>query len=125
MSNVKPYYFEKLQEISSMFSRKDSSKRAREMLDACKPPAVPYLGTYLSDLTFIEVGNSDSNENGLINFKKDRHIAKVIFTLQKYQGVMYHFQPLLKLQKMISFSSEPLKNLNSNEFWDLSKKLEP
>ena len=41
------------------------------------PPVIPYLGVYLSDLTFLEDGNPDFSGN-LINFDKRRRIATVI-----------------------------------------------
>jgi hypothetical protein len=34
------------------------------------PPCVPYIGIYLSDLTFIEDGNPEFLEDNLINFQK-------------------------------------------------------
>jgi len=36
-----------------------SFKNYREALSKCHPPCLPYLGTYLTDLTFMEDGNSD------------------------------------------------------------------
>jgi son of sevenless-like protein len=43
------------------------------------PPIIPYIGVYLTDLTFLEDGNPDMAENGtLINFDKRRRIATVI-----------------------------------------------
>lgn len=49
----------------------------REALANAHPPCLPYLGTYQSDITFIEDGNpdflpadADAPANTLINFKK-------------------------------------------------------
>ncbi|KAL0608550.1 Ras-specific guanine nucleotide-releasing factor 1 [Plecturocebus cupreus] len=38
----------------------------------CNPPAVPYLGMYLTDLAFIEEGTPNFTEEGLVNFSKMR-----------------------------------------------------
>ena len=41
-------------------SRKSNYKAFRELLATCTPPCLPYLGTFLTDLTFIEEGNPDT-----------------------------------------------------------------
>ena len=51
-------------------------KNMREALHRCDPPCVPYLGMYLTDLSFIEEGTPNYAENGMINFSKMRMVRK-------------------------------------------------
>eukprot|EP00002_Diphylleia_rotans_P026277 TRINITY_DN5229_c0_g1_i1.p1 TRINITY_DN5229_c0_g1~~TRINITY_DN5229_c0_g1_i1.p1 ORF type:complete len:1023 (+),score=199.17 TRINITY_DN5229_c0_g1_i1:71-3139(+) len=64
-----------LQHLSSVISPYASYKDYRRAIDAVNPPAVPYIGVYLTDLTFIEHGNPDFF-NKLINFHKRELIFK-------------------------------------------------
>ena len=65
-----------------------SFRGLRNCLRSADPPCVPYLGMYLTDLTFIEDGNPDTVD-GLINFVKRRLYANVIRDLQQFQFLEY------------------------------------
>ncbi|KAL6074613.1 Ras guanine nucleotide exchange factor [Balamuthia mandrillaris] len=75
------------------------------------PPAIPALGVYLKDLTFIEDGNdtylskkkegegeegatnpTDQPDRGLLNFAKMRMIASVIQEVHRFQQCPYEWE---------------------------------
>lgn len=46
----------------------------RDALHRCDPPCIPYLGLYLTDLSFIEEGTPTFTPDGLLNFSKMRMV---------------------------------------------------
>lgn len=50
------------------------------------PFTLPYLGMLLSDLTFLEDGNPDKTESGLISWRKWRMVAGVIGLVTRHQS---------------------------------------
>jgi len=63
----------------------------RERMSSVAPPKLPYIGTSLADLTFIEDGNPDTLD-GMINFTKRHLLYVVINNIQTYQKHRYAFQ---------------------------------
>lgn len=48
----------------------------RDALHRCDPPCIPYLGLYLTDLSFIEEGTPTFTPDGLLNFSKMRMVGR-------------------------------------------------
>lgn len=108
---------ELLSELQTLISSERSYARYRDILSRTTLPSIPFLGIYLSDLTFIEDGQPDSIDVSqlsnagqesnplsdkvdlkssnkpveLINVSKRSKIYNIIAQIQEFQGVGYNF----------------------------------
>ena len=78
----------------------------RQRLQNQVPPCLPFVGTYLTDLTFVDVGNNTTRQlqgdgstdsKSVINFDKHMKTAKIISELQRFQ-IPYRFTEIPELQ---------------------------
>lgn len=79
----------------------------RQRLQNHVAPCIPFVGIYLTDLTFVDVGNTttrqlpaDGSGEGVsvINFDKHVRTAKIIGQLQRFQ-VSYKLSPIPEMQE--------------------------
>jgi len=114
--------YESLKELMSSHL---NFKNFRATLHTVDPPCIPYVGVYLTDLTFIEDGMQDNIHNSagpsIINFAKRRKIAVVIREIQQYQHTPYALLPMPNLQKYLVHVS----GLPAAECYKLSLFVEP
>jgi len=98
--------------------------RYRDALHSVNPPCVPFLGVYLTDLTFIEDGNTHLIKGtNLINFDKRSKVAAVIQEVQQYQTAQYCLQAVSVIEKYLL---DRFKNVQSiDALYDLSLRVEP
>jgi len=82
---------DRFQSLEEELSSNNAYKNYRAILASVDPPCIPYLGVYLTDLTFIEDGNPD-HIKGLVNYKKRRLYFDVIEQIQQYQQRSYNLQ---------------------------------
>jgi len=80
---------ELLHELNVLMSSSGSYKNLRATLRQKSPPGIPYLGVFLTDLTFLNDGNSKYLDSGLINFDKCRRVSAVIQEIIQYQQTPY------------------------------------
>ena len=96
----------------------------RDTLHKAVPPCVPFLGVYLTDLTFIEDGiPSIIKKTTLINFAKRAKTAEVIRDIQQYQNVPYPLQPVPELAEYILSNMRTAGDVH--EMYEMSLQVEP
>ena len=84
---------EELQTLTDLVAPKSQYANYRKVLKELKPPAIPFLGVYLTDLTFIDLGNPDYlPESHFINMDKRRKVHAVIKEIQLYQMNPFKFE---------------------------------
>ncbi|KKK25083.1 Ras guanine-nucleotide exchange protein [Aspergillus rambellii] len=106
----------------------------RQRLQGHVPPCLPFVGTYLTDLTFVDHGNqalrslpTDDGEMAVINFDKHVKTARIISELQRFQ-IPYRLTEVPELQawmqnELVRVRSNGEKSLQT--FYRRSLVLEP
>ncbi|XP_033228809.1 ras-specific guanine nucleotide-releasing factor 2-like [Belonocnema kinseyi] len=110
---------ERLQNIVSSDGR---FRNLRDALHRCDPPCIPYLGLYLTDLSFIEEGTPNFTEDGLLNFSKMRMIAHVIREIRHFQQTPYKIE---LISKVTNYLLDPSLLLDDDEMYRISLEIEP
>ncbi|CAF3276365.1 unnamed protein product, partial [Rotaria sp. Silwood2] len=96
-------------------------KNLRDTLTKVDPPCVPYLGLYLSDLTFIEESSQDISEN-LINFSKMRMKTHIISEVHRFQSTPFKIK---HNPRVCAYLLDRSRLLTEDQCYLLSLKLEP
>ena len=117
---IPPSYTETFKKLQALMSSESANKSYREALHSVSPPLVPYIGVYLTDLTFINDGNPN-NVEGLINFRKRELIYRVIEEFQQYQQVSYNLTLDNQLLSLVARTT----GKTEDELFALSLELEP
>eukprot|EP01119_Soliformovum_irregulare_P008117 TRINITY_DN2100_c0_g1_i2.p1 TRINITY_DN2100_c0_g1~~TRINITY_DN2100_c0_g1_i2.p1 ORF type:complete len:1527 (-),score=404.68 TRINITY_DN2100_c0_g1_i2:155-4735(-) len=87
-------------ELENVMSTESSSKNYRSALALSELPCIPYLGTSLGDLTFMDEGNPNMI-NDMINMGKRSMTYRVISQIGSYQMMPYILHHNEALQKQI------------------------
>jgi len=114
LADCDPKLIQQFQTLESVMDPTGSFKNFRKALQQSKLPTMPYLGVYLTDLTFIEDGNPDHLEDArtgkmVINFSKRGMVYDIVQNLLDYQQTPYQFpafEPIHTLLTEFSFEEE-------------------
>eukprot|EP00761_Pharyngomonas_kirbyi_P009972 gb/GECH01009990.1/.p1 GENE.gb/GECH01009990.1/~~gb/GECH01009990.1/.p1 ORF type:complete len:854 (+),score=250.42 gb/GECH01009990.1/:1-2562(+) len=114
--------------MMSIMKQDGAYREYRNRLYNIEPPCVPYLGVYLTDLTFVEDGNKDyittSTGRKLINWAKRTMVFARIMDIQQYQDTRYHLQKVFQIQKLLDKSLEG-NIADEDELFSMSLEREP
>ena len=109
-------------ELTEILSSDQSYKSFRAFLKTVDGACIPYLGMYLTDLTFIEDGNPDKIGD-LHNFSKRTFVSNIIQEIQQYQQTPYHLEECSIISNYLEKISE--KNLSGDEAYKISLQILP
>ncbi|KAF6837689.1 Ras guanine-nucleotide exchange factor [Colletotrichum musicola] len=113
---VSPKRREMLRTLQAIVEPSQNNKVLRTRLHDHVPPCLPFLGMYLTDLTFVDIGNPATKqlptlggdgceENGggltVVNFDKHTRTAKIIGELQRFQ-IPYRLTEIPEMQEWMT-----------------------
>eukprot|EP00010_Vexillifera_abyssalis_P003031 CAMPEP_0201555756 /NCGR_PEP_ID=MMETSP0173_2-20130828/51115_1 /ASSEMBLY_ACC=CAM_ASM_000268 /TAXON_ID=218659 /ORGANISM="Vexillifera sp., Strain DIVA3 564/2" /LENGTH=275 /DNA_ID=CAMNT_0047967705 /DNA_START=86 /DNA_END=910 /DNA_ORIENTATION=- len=79
------------QRIKELFDSTGSYKTYRAHISAATPPCIPFVGVYLTDLTFIEDGNQNTIDN-MINVYKRSLVYEVVSQILQFQHQAFNLK---------------------------------
>lgn len=126
----------RLEELKAITDCSRNSAVLRQRLHNHVAPCIPFVGIYLTDLTFIDAGNGTTrqlpSEPGkdsvsVINFDKHMKTAKIIGQLQSFQ-VPYRLAAVAEMQEWMEAQIERVRlsdQANVQSYYRRSLLLEP
>ncbi|XP_065192749.1 rap guanine nucleotide exchange factor 1-like [Sycon ciliatum] len=114
-----------LEEPRKIIDNMNGFKNYRDGLAASGSPCIPYLGLYLQDLTFINIGNTnmlDDNKD-CVNFAKRWRQFKVMCKIKQYQ--QHGYESTKRDEDIIQYFNGFSSHLGEEELWERSMLLKP
>lgn len=110
---------EMLKTLQAVVEPAQNHKALRARLSEHVPPCLPFQGMFLTDLTFVDIGNpamkqlqgADGKDMTVINYDKHSRTAKIIGELQRFQ-VSYRITELPDMQEWIQAELDRVRELD-------------
>lgn len=117
---VAPKRREMLKTLQAVVEPAQNHKALRARLATHVPPCLPFQGMFLTDLTFVDIGNpatkhltdADGRDMTVINFDKHTRTAKIIGELQRFQ-IPYRLTELPDLQDWLQGEMDRVREVDS------------
>ncbi|KAI3328128.1 RasGEF domain-containing protein [Xylariaceae sp. AK1471] len=135
---VSPKRREMFKTLHTIVEPSNNNKVLRARLQGHVPPCLPFLGMFLTDLTFVDIGNPATKQlpglslNGqgmtVVNFDKHNRTAKIIGDLQRFQ-IPYKIIEIPDMQEWLQVQIVRMKELDQSNvqvsYYRKSLLLEP
>jgi hypothetical protein len=95
---VSKIHMEMFKQMDTILESKSNYKNYRDKLSITPIPAVPYIGVFLKDITFIADGNPDYIRGGLVNLHKRRQVYQKLEEISHFQHDHYNYHVVPELQ---------------------------
>eukprot|EP00042_Codosiga_hollandica_P050878 m.617248 g.617248 ORF g.617248 m.617248 type:complete len:217 (-) comp58176_c0_seq11:69-719(-) len=110
--------FKRLQKLMDMQA---NFKDYRALLASAATPAVPYVGIFLRDLTFIRDSGPDFITLGLMNVAKASKITEQLLSIESFQRGKYPLLLVPRFRELI----EQMTSLDEDQLYEISKRIQP
>jgi hypothetical protein len=115
---ISPKRRQMLKHLQGIVEPSQNNKILRSRLHDHVPPCLPFLGMFLTDLTFVDIGNpaTKTSDNGLtlVNFDKHTRTAKIIGELQRFQ-IPYRLTEVADLQEWLQYQIIRVRELETQQ----------
>ncbi|CAG9535080.1 unnamed protein product [Cercopithifilaria johnstoni] len=113
---------EELTKLQLLFDSESNWKRLREHLNSAKLPCIPYLGLYLTDLSFIDTAHGTARKNFTesenTNRKKDEVLARISYFQGSFYDNLTYVEYLQKYLQSFKIHDVPVKFTENDLFSD-------
>ncbi|KZT60289.1 ras GEF [Calocera cornea HHB12733] len=130
-AGVSSKYRTKLDELRKVTDYTRNYSEYRSRLRETEPAAVPFLGVYLTDITFCNGGNPSHRPSPvrsdvqLINFNKYRKLARIVSDMQRFQKA-YNLLEISEAQRFLqSVLQESRTSEDHKDLYRRSLLIEP
>ncbi|PLW49533.1 hypothetical protein PCANC_08974 [Puccinia coronata f. sp. avenae] len=119
--------------MNNAVSHQRNYAKYRAALRQAQTPCIPFLGVYLTDMTFCHEGNPNYRSSPhlpgvqLINFDKYQKMTKIMNELERFQAP-FHFVEVPKIAAYIRHSMDNLsssQDSSANDLYQRSLQIEP
>lgn len=115
-------YTDMHRKLAEVVSPQQNWKSYRPLIEREDPPCIPYVGLFLSDLTFLSDGMPTKLDDGRINWKKMSRISTVLGKVVRLQQVKYDYPPH---HDVLKFLAEEIYAMDDKDLFARSRAVEP
>ena len=116
----------KFEEIKIIFQTTNNMSNLKKLMRNAKPPMIPYIGIFLSELVSIDEGNRMRKNDGSINFSKlmrlNNQINSILIHQQNKYTILKEFKNYkMEIKQLLLADFNINDKLTPDDLWSMSK----